>query len=237
MDETGATQPTGGMLAVFEPAVGARRARRYLWLCRLPDQRRVRLAAGQGHRAFRRRGAGATSCRRRSRALREFRIDGVATNIAFLAGDPRRIPISPPTASRPASSIAISPSWSTRPRMARRSAAATKRIARHGAGRAARRAIGPAGSVPVAAPLQGTIVTIDVTEGDLVRPGQQIAVIESMKMEHLVIAPHGGSVTKLAAGDGTTLMQGEPIMFLEPLERRRADRRRGSRCRSRPYPP
>ncbi len=58
---------------------------------------------------------------------------------------------------------------------------------------------GPAGSVPVPAPLQGTIVAIDVGEGDLVRPGQQIAVLESMKMEHLVTAPHGGKVTKVAA--------------------------------------
>ena len=58
---------------------------------------------------------------------------------------------------------------------------------------------GPAGSVAVPAPLQGTIVAIEVREGDLVRPGQQIAVLESMKMEHLVTAPHGGRVTLIAA--------------------------------------
>ncbi|HAR15939.1 MAG TPA: hypothetical protein DCS52_19815, partial [Bradyrhizobium sp.] len=40
----------------------------------------------------------------------------------------------------------------------------------------------PEGSLPVPAPLQGTIVAIEVAEGDLVRPGQQIAVLESMKM-------------------------------------------------------
>ena len=56
------------------------------------------------------------------------------------------------------------------------------------------------------APLQGTIVVIGVAEGDLVRAGQQIAVIESMKMEHLVVAPYGGRVTKVAAGPGVTLM-------------------------------
>jgi acetyl-CoA carboxylase carboxyltransferase component len=70
----------------------------------------------------------------------------------------------------------------------------------------------------VAAPLQGTVVAIEVVEGDLVRPGQQIAVLESMKMEHLVTAPHGGRVTKVAAESGVTLMQGEPILFLEPAE-------------------
>ena len=79
-------------------------------------------------------------------------------------------------------------------------------------------ATGPAGSVAVPAPLQGTIVAIDVEEGDLVRPGQQIAVLESMKMEHLVTAPHGGRVTQVAAGAGVTLMQDEAILYLEPAE-------------------
>src|SRR5262249_16114410 len=63
-----------------------------------------------------------------------------------------------------------------------------------------------------------TVVSIDVAEGDLVRPGQQIAVLESMKMEHLVNAPHGGKVTRVGSGAGATLMQGEAILFLEPVE-------------------
>ena len=66
--------------------------------------------------------------------------------------------------------------------------------------------------------MQGTVVAIEVAEGDMVRPGQQIAVLESMKMEHLVTAPHGGKVTKIAAGAGVTLMHGEAILFLEPAE-------------------
>src|SRR5439155_22081122 len=76
----------------------------------------------------------------------------------------------------------------------------------------------PEGAVMVAAPLQGTIVTIQVKEGEVVRPGQQLAVIESMKMEHLVMAEQGGRVTKLVADDGVTLMHGEAILYLEPLD-------------------
>ena len=79
-------------------------------------------------------------------------------------------------------------------------------------------ATGPAGAAAVPAPLQGTIVAIDVAEGDLVRPGQQIAVLESMKMEHLVTAPHGGRVMQIAADVGATLMQDEAILYLEPAE-------------------
>jgi biotin carboxyl carrier protein len=76
----------------------------------------------------------------------------------------------------------------------------------------------PEGTVMVAAPLQGTVVTIQVKEGEIVRPGQQLAVIESMKMEHLVMTEEGGRVTKLVAGDGVTLLHGEPILYLEPLD-------------------
>ena len=50
------------------------------------------------------------------------------------------------------------------------------------------------------------------------RAGQQIAVLEAMKMEHLVDAPHGGKVTRIAAAAAPRLMQGEAILFLEPVE-------------------
>src|SRR5207249_10533835 len=40
----------------------------------------------------------------------------------------------------------------------------------------------------VAAPLQGTIVAVDVTEGDTVRSGQQLPIMVAMKMEHVVSA-------------------------------------------------
>jgi biotin carboxyl carrier protein len=38
----------------------------------------------------------------------------------------------------------------------------------------------------VEAPMQGTIVSVDVHPGDAVQPGQQLLVIESMKMEHVI---------------------------------------------------
>ena len=52
--------------------------------------------------------------------------------------------------------------------------------------------------------LQGTIVRIDVAEGDAVRVGQQLAVIESMKMEHPMEAEAAGVVVavRVAVGDG-----------------------------------
>ena len=74
------------------------------------------------------------------------------------------------------------------------------------------------GAVPVAAPLAATVGAIEVAEGDLVRPGQALAVLEAMKMEHLVHAASGGRVLKIAAAPGQTLAEGQPLMFLEPVE-------------------
>ena len=57
--------------------------------------------------------------------------------------------------------------------------------------------IGPDGSAGIASPIQGTIVAINVAAGDEVRQGQQVAVVEAMKMEHVITAPHGGIVRKV----------------------------------------
>ncbi|MGO9417743.1 carboxyl transferase domain-containing protein [Roseiarcus sp.] len=77
---------------------------------------------------------------------------------------------------------------------------------------------GPEGTVAVAAPLQGTVVSVDVSDGDTVRPGQQIAVLEAMKMEHLVAAPAGGVVRETRARKGDTLYKDDAILFLEPAD-------------------
>ena len=77
---------------------------------------------------------------------------------------------------------------------------------------------GPEGTVAVSAPLQGTVVSVDVADGDRIRLGQQIAVLESMKMEHLVTAPDGGIVRETRARKGDTIYKGDAIVFLEPAE-------------------
>jgi len=74
------------------------------------------------------------------------------------------------------------------------------------------------GAVVVAAPLSATVGSIAVAEGDLVRPGQALAVLEAMKMEHLVHATAGGRVLKIAAAPGITVAEGQPLVFLEPME-------------------
>ena len=70
----------------------------------------------------------------------------------------------------------------------------------------------------VAAPLQSTVVAVDVAVGDEVPAGAQLAVLEAMKMEHVVTAPVGGRVTAVIATPGQALSEGEPLLFLEALE-------------------
>lgn len=64
------------------------------------------------------------------------------------------------------------------------------------------------------APLRGSILQILVAAGDRVRAGQQVAVIESMKMEHEVPAPAAGIVRELLAAPGTVIEPGAAILRL-----------------------
>jgi acetyl-CoA carboxylase carboxyltransferase component len=63
--------------------------------------------------------------------------------------------------------------------------------------------------------MQATIVSIDVREGDEVRAGQQLVVLESMKMEHVVSAEVAGLVTALVAAVGETVMEGDALVVIE----------------------
>ena len=78
--------------------------------------------------------------------------------------------------------------------------------------------VGPDGTVAVPAPLQGTVVSIEVREGDSVRAGQTLLVMESMKMEHEIKAATGGTVRRIAVAVGDTLHQGHPLLFIEESE-------------------
>ncbi len=66
----------------------------------------------------------------------------------------------------------------------------------------------------VASPLQGTVVSIDVAEGDAVRTGQPVAVLESMKMEHVVAAETPGVVTAIVVAVGDTVMPGDALVHV-----------------------
>jgi acetyl/propionyl-CoA carboxylase alpha subunit len=76
----------------------------------------------------------------------------------------------------------------------------------------------PPGTLAVRAPLQGTIVSVDVREGAEVAQGQALLVMEAMKMEHVIAAPAGGIVRAIAVAKGDTVFEGHALAFLEEAE-------------------
>ncbi|MGI5201784.1 carboxyl transferase domain-containing protein [Spirillospora sp. CA-108201] len=76
----------------------------------------------------------------------------------------------------------------------------------------------PPGTVAIPAPTQGTVVSVEVAEGDLVRAGAPVLILEAMKMEHVVRADGAGIVRALAASPGDTVAEGAPLLFAEPAE-------------------
>ncbi len=76
----------------------------------------------------------------------------------------------------------------------------------------------PDGTVAVEAPLQGTIVSLDVAPGDAVAEGTPVAVMEAMKMEHVIAATATGIVRSLGVAVGDTVYERHPLVFVEPAD-------------------
>ncbi len=70
-----------------------------------------------------------------------------------------------------------------------------------------RKRVGRAGAATthsgdVVSPMPGNVVAVKVAEGEAVTAGQALLVVEAMKMEHTLTAPHDGTVTELRARTG-----------------------------------
>jgi acetyl-CoA/propionyl-CoA carboxylase biotin carboxyl carrier protein len=63
----------------------------------------------------------------------------------------------------------------------------------------------------VASPMQGTVLAVEVSEGDEVRAGQVLCVLEAMKMENEITAQRDGTVTGLSIEPGSAVSTGQVI--------------------------
>ncbi len=159
--------------------------------------------------------------RRTERALREFRIDGLATNIPLLQAlladaDFRRNDIHTRFLDeRIGGLVAAEPAREMFFREAR--ARSEDPLGVFGGASTLRTAAGPApaGADAVAAPLQGTVIAVDVAAGDVVQRGQQLMVLEAMKMEHPVLAPFAGRIARIDAGIGDTVLEDGALAWLD----------------------
>ena len=75
-------------------------------------------------------------------------------------------------------------------------------------------AAGGAGEAVLAAPIPGKVVAVKVAEGDEVRAGQPLVVLEAMKMENELAAEWDGVVKAVHVAPGDTVEQGAPLVEL-----------------------
>jgi len=75
-------------------------------------------------------------------------------------------------------------------------------------------AAGPAGAGDIVSPMAGTVVSVDVKVGDTVAAGQQVVMLEAMKMNTPIQAAQGGTVTAVSVQAGVSVAEGQVLLSL-----------------------
>lgn len=72
----------------------------------------------------------------------------------------------------------------------------------------------PEGEVIIVSPMPGTIIAVSVNEGDYVREGDKVVILESMKMENELRAPRDGVVAHVNIQAGASVEKGETLVVI-----------------------
>jgi acetyl/propionyl-CoA carboxylase alpha subunit/acetyl-CoA carboxylase carboxyltransferase component len=163
------------------------------------------------------------------RALAEFRIDGISTNREFLLNllsHPEFLDGPWHTTLIEANLAALcavtqrEPAHSASPKIDAVDPLAILAHGKHQSGGAVASIAPPIpeGAHAINSPILGAVVSIDVAAGEKVKRGQQLGVLEAMKMEHVIAATTSGVVRELRIAQGDTVMEGAVLMWLEPLD-------------------
>lgn len=62
--------------------------------------------------------------------------------------------------------------------------------------------------------MPGTILQVKVSQGEAVKSGQILVILEAMKMENEIVAPHDGTVAQVVTSKGSTVDTGAPLVVL-----------------------
>lgn len=66
----------------------------------------------------------------------------------------------------------------------------------------------------VTAPMPGNIIRVDVAQGDTVKAGQILVILEAMKMENEIVAPKDGTVAQVVTSKGSVVDTGAPLVVI-----------------------
>ena len=66
----------------------------------------------------------------------------------------------------------------------------------------------------VSSPLPGVVLNVNVKEGDAVKKGQTILILEAMKMENSIEAPADGTVSKILVQKGDSVLEGAQLAVI-----------------------
>jgi propionyl-CoA carboxylase alpha chain len=69
-------------------------------------------------------------------------------------------------------------------------------------------------SKTILSPMPGLVVTLDVVPGQAVRTGEQVAIIEAMKMQNIIRAERDGTVKAVGAAAGDSVAADEVLVEL-----------------------
>ena len=70
------------------------------------------------------------------------------------------------------------------------------------------------GDNAVKAPMPGTILKVNVQNGQAVKEGDVLVVLEAMKMENEILAPKAGTVTQVLVSKGSTVDTGAGLVVI-----------------------
>ena len=236
MTADGATKPAGGVLGAFDPPTGPgirTDTFGYAGYATSPhfDSLLAKVIV-HSDASF------AAAVRKADRALADFRIEGVNTNIPFLQAIMRRALASPAVHTRfvdehMADLVAEAEAEPAAPRhfgiapAAAPAAAGAKlesddplAVLEHGKS-AAERVVptaapeAPEGQAVVSAPMQGTVVGIEAQAGEDIAEGALLLVMEAMKMEHEIRAPASGTIAQITVAVGDTVWEDHALAYIE----------------------
>ena len=66
----------------------------------------------------------------------------------------------------------------------------------------------------VNAPMPGTILKVNVTQGQAVKEGDVLCVLEAMKMENEIMAPKAGTITQVVTSKGASVNTGDALVVI-----------------------